>query len=313
MERREQYDPEDIEALLMERPFEELLPEERAFVLRHLKDADEYEAMRATLNALRNLHDDHEPVVADATVRENVMAAFREQRRPRLQIWLNSVGALFIPGESRGFWMPTLRMASLATVVGLGVWGLYRVGGGMQDTGLAQLHEVENKETPVAKEPKPAEVVDTAEPASALADSGPDVFDRSSQADAVAQAGPSEEIPLKNIEVEDLTFADKSTFSRVENEAAADEAGAPIVLFDAVSVDSTGERSVALGAAAASGSAAVQEEQLDEVAAVSKKKTESEADGRRERKKDQELRSNTESASSQALDAKLLSLQNAAW
>lgn len=297
----------------MERPFEELLPEERAFVLRHLKDADEYEAMRATLNALRNLHDDHEPVVADATVRENVMAAFREQRRPRLQIWLNSVGALFIPGESRGFWMPTLRMASLATVVGLGVWGLYRVGGGMQDTGLAQLHEVENKETPVAKEPKPAEVVDTTEPASALADPAPDVFDRTAQADAGAQAGPSEEIPVKNIEVEDLTFADKSTFSRAENEAAADEAGAPIVLFDAVSLDSTAQPNAAPGTTTASGSAAVQGEQLAEVVAKTKKEAKLEADSRRERRKEQESNAAADASSSQALDTRLLTLQNAAW
>ena len=42
MERREQYDPDDIEALLMERPFHDLLPEERAFVPRHLSARDAY-------------------------------------------------------------------------------------------------------------------------------------------------------------------------------------------------------------------------------------------------------------------------------
>ena len=38
MERREHYDPEDIESLLQERGFDELLEEERAYVLRHLTE-----------------------------------------------------------------------------------------------------------------------------------------------------------------------------------------------------------------------------------------------------------------------------------
>ena len=46
MERRELYDPEDIESLLQERGYDELLEEERAFVLRHLSGREEYEAMR---------------------------------------------------------------------------------------------------------------------------------------------------------------------------------------------------------------------------------------------------------------------------
>lgn len=313
MERREQYDPEDIEALLMERAFEELLPEERAFVLRHLKDADEYEAMRATLNALRNLHEDNEPVVADMAVRENVMAAFREQRRPRLQIWLNSVGALFIPGESRGFWMPSLRLASLAAVLGIGVWGLYRVAGGVQDANLAQLREVEKNGAPTAEVPMPGEAADIPEPASTMADSAPMVSNWSAQADASAQAGPTEESPMKEIDVEDLTFGDKSTLLRAEDEAAADDADATVALLDVVRLDSTLQRSSAPGAATVSGSATAQGEQLAEVAANTKKEAKLEADTRRERMKDLEYKAHAEAASSQALDAKLLTLQNAAW
>lgn len=313
MERREQYDPEDIESLLMERPFEELLPEERAFVLRHLKDADDYEAMRATLNALRNLHEDNEPMVADATVRENVMAAFRDQRRPRLQIWLNGVGALFIPGESRGFWMPSLRLASLAAVVGIGVWGLYRVGGGMQDAGLAQLNEAEKEEAPPGVQPTPTEEANAPEAASATADSAPIVSNWSAQADAVVQAEPSEEGLAKNIDVEDLTFVDAPAHSRSADEASMGEVEEHVALYDAAALDSVAQPSPARAARPTSDAAVAREEQLVEVAAVSKKKTESEADSRRERKKDQDFRSDAESASSQALDAKLLSLQNAAW
>ena len=104
MERREQYDPEDIEALLLERPFHDLLPEERAFVLRHLSGQDEYESMRATLNAMRNLDDQRAPITADPAVRDNVMAAFRTQQQPQWRIWLNSVGALFVPKDGFTMW-----------------------------------------------------------------------------------------------------------------------------------------------------------------------------------------------------------------
>ena len=45
MEPRELYDPEDIEQLLIERAFDELLEEERAFVLRHLSDRTEATAL----------------------------------------------------------------------------------------------------------------------------------------------------------------------------------------------------------------------------------------------------------------------------
>ncbi|QQR86420.1 MAG: hypothetical protein IPJ76_17820 [Flavobacteriales bacterium] len=313
MERREQYDPEDIESLLMERPFEELLPEERAFVLRHLKDADEYEAMRATLNALRNLHEDNEPVAADATVRENVMAAFREQRRPRFQIWLNSVGALFIPGESRGFWMPSLRLASLATVVGLSVWGLYRAGSGVQDAGFAELNEVEKKEAPPEAQPMPTEEANASLKGSSMADSAHVISNWSAQADGAVQAEPAEEGSLKNIALEDLTYADASTHLQSADEVSLDEAGEPVTHLGAVAMDTTAPLSPARTTSAAPDAAAAREEQLAEVAAVSKKKVEMEADSRRERKKDQEFRADAEAASSQALDAKLLTLQNAAW
>lgn len=312
MERREQYDPEDIEALLMERPFEELLPEERAFVLRHLKDADEYEAMRATLNALRNLHEDNEPLVADAAVRENVMAAFREQRRPRLQIWLNSVGAMFVPGESRGFWMPSLRLAGLAAVVGLGVWGLYRAGGGVQDAGLARLHEAGNKEAPPETQPMPTEEL-TASEAAAMADSTPAVSDPAALGDIAVSSALSEVESSKNILMEDLADAEASTGFRSADKAGMSEAEEPVALSNAVALDSTLPPSAAPAEHTASGAAVAREEQLEAVATVAKKKTAFETDERRDRKKDLAFKANEEAASSQPLDGKLLTLQNAAW
>lgn len=124
MEPRELYGPEDIEQLLIERPFDELLEEERAFVLRHLSDRAEYQRMRALL--LR-VHEDDHPATdldADPAIRENVMAAFRAQQHPQWRIWLNSVGGFLIPREPAQFWKPALAFGTLALLVTVGVIGL---------------------------------------------------------------------------------------------------------------------------------------------------------------------------------------------
>jgi hypothetical protein len=122
MERREHYDPEDIERLLQERSFDQLLEEERAYVLRHLESRDEYEAMRALLHQVRD--DDQPAVQADADAREKVMRAYRQEHRPQWQIWLNSIAALLRPQEGMAmpFLRPAIAIASLALLVTAGVW-----------------------------------------------------------------------------------------------------------------------------------------------------------------------------------------------
>ena len=112
MERRERYDPEDIESLLSERSFDELLEEERAYVLRHLTDRNEYETMRGLLLHMRTSDREQEPLVAPDSVRSNVINAFRAQQRPKWQIWLNSVGPLLWPKEMSALWRPALAFAS---------------------------------------------------------------------------------------------------------------------------------------------------------------------------------------------------------
>lgn len=121
MERREHYDPEDIENLLQERGFDELLEEERAFVLRHLSGRDEYEAMRSLLLQVREDDRRMEPLTLDPAIRENVIAAFRAQQRPQWQVWLNSVGTLLWPKEVSAMWRPALAFATLAVLIVVGV------------------------------------------------------------------------------------------------------------------------------------------------------------------------------------------------
>lgn len=121
MDRRERYDPEDIETLMQERSFDELLEEERAYVLRHVSDRAEYEAMRALLLHLRDTPQDHGPIEADPAIRGKVMQAFRAQQQPEWRIWLNSVRAWLVPENAFALWRPALAFASLALVIGTAV------------------------------------------------------------------------------------------------------------------------------------------------------------------------------------------------
>lgn len=121
MERREHYQPEDIESLLHERAYDELLEEERAFVLLHLSGKEEYEAMRSLLSRVREDDRRTPQLVADSAVREHVLTAFRAQQRPQWSIWLNSLGALLWPKEMSAMWRPALALASVALLIVAGV------------------------------------------------------------------------------------------------------------------------------------------------------------------------------------------------
>jgi len=119
MERRELYEPEDIEQLLIERPYDELLEMERAFVLRHLSGRDEYEAMRALLLKVHDDDADMAPIEAEPSVRAHVMDIFRSEQRPQWRIWLNSVHAFLLPKEASAMWRPALALGSVALVAWL--------------------------------------------------------------------------------------------------------------------------------------------------------------------------------------------------
>ena len=117
MERPERYDPEDLEHLMLERGFDELLEEERAYALRHLENRAEYERMRALLHHVRDDKRDHAPMDAAPVVRERVLAAFRVQQRPQWRIWLNSVGGFLLPSRPSMYWRPALALGTVAVLV----------------------------------------------------------------------------------------------------------------------------------------------------------------------------------------------------
>ncbi|MCB0770225.1 MAG: hypothetical protein KDC00_07450 [Flavobacteriales bacterium] len=154
MERRERYDPEDIENLLTERGFDELLEEERAFVLRHMSGREEYDRMRALLHYTRPDERSHTMIEPEERVRTNVMNAFRAQREPTWRVWLNSVMAWFAPSETADLWRPALALGTLALLVIAGVFTVQYVGG-PEHGGLAEAREAErstSKSTPTQVE-----------------------------------------------------------------------------------------------------------------------------------------------------------------
>jgi hypothetical protein len=148
MERREHYDPEDIENLLQEREFDELLEEERAYVLRHLSSREEYEHMRSLLLHMRQTGHSGTSIEAGPEVREAVMQAFRAQQNPQWRVWLNSIGTVLLPQEGT-LWRPAFALGMVLLLVGIGV---YLVQEPLPGTGTQELAEVRQRkaeETPV--------------------------------------------------------------------------------------------------------------------------------------------------------------------
>lgn len=145
MDRRERYDPEDIESLMSERAFDELLPEERAFVLRHLSGREEYGAMRALLQQVRTLKGEDEPLVPDPDVRERVLHTFRTHHQRRPGFSLNTVFAWLLPPSSSTPWLrPALALAGVALLVGMAFFLVDRAGVG-RGAALAEVKGVEER------------------------------------------------------------------------------------------------------------------------------------------------------------------------
>lgn len=184
MERREQYDPEDIENLLHERSFDELLEEERAYVLRHLNGREEYEQMRALLRQVRDDERLHRPIEADGHVRENVLEAFRAQQRPQWRVWLNSIGGIFLPREGFAMWRPALAIAMLLVLFGVSFYMVRSPIAGTTERELAEVRQKKAEEPLPVKKPAVADTINTELKEEHNADTGSVVEDRSGQVPA---------------------------------------------------------------------------------------------------------------------------------
>lgn len=149
MERPERYDPEDLEHLMLERSFDELLEEERAYALRHLESRAEYERMRALLHHVREGKSTQAPMDAAPAVRERVLQAFRAQQEPQWQIWLNSVGGFLLPAHPSSYWRPVLALGTVAALI----FGSLTLWNGLGHDEHPALAEVKQQEAPAPSGP----------------------------------------------------------------------------------------------------------------------------------------------------------------
>lgn len=319
MERREQYDPEDIESLLTERSFDELLAEERAFVLRHLSGRDEYEQMRALLHYVRPDERSRPTIEPEDRVRTNVIAAFRAQQQPQWRVWLNSIAVWLVPREAFAIWRPALAFASLALLIVAGVVAVRQFGA---ETGSAQLAEVKEvnglqEEKAATEQTVRSETMDTVFPIRTAKEPSASVGETSNT--SVAQASSATEPPtaMLDLEVAETKFMeqveDASSDAVTDDQVREDLAAAERNEKDMVSAPATtGATSTA---AAPTLSHVVTQDELVRNQSMANVSEVSKATKARKRSVDMEKAPDVTVSSSRSLgqDPALLGLINSGW
>jgi|GEM_PF-6330560 len=122
MNEQDTYRFEDIEALLMSKRFDELLDEERSFILQHVQDAAEYASMRDMLLQMHELsfsNDMQEPPEALHTALLHGFAEHAERERgfrPRFAPWIGWAIAATVVGFVVIFFAPMWKSTETAQV-----------------------------------------------------------------------------------------------------------------------------------------------------------------------------------------------------
>lgn len=121
MKRNEKYDPEDIESLMLHKQFNELYPEEKEFVLRHLDDEQAYENMRKLLLEIREIAASDDMLTPDPSIREYLLSELSREKKGRFSVWLNS---LFTAPDIPWFRQTGTRLAFGMVILLVGVAGM---------------------------------------------------------------------------------------------------------------------------------------------------------------------------------------------
>jgi hypothetical protein len=120
MNEQDAYRFEDIEALLMSKRFDELLDEERSFILQHVQDAAEYTSMRDMLLQMHELsfsNELQEPPEALSTALLHEFAEHAERERgyrPRFAPWMGWAIAASVVGFVVIFFAPLWKSTDTA-------------------------------------------------------------------------------------------------------------------------------------------------------------------------------------------------------
>lgn len=170
MERDERYDPQDIEKLMQEKSFAELLADEQEFVLKHLENESEYEQVRSVMFSIKEHIEDGGTVAPPPELRRELIAAFKKEQKKGYRYWLNSISVLFFPQEGHAFWAPAMRFASVAALIGIAFFSYQQWNSLSTTPQLAELNDKVDMEeiSPLSEPPEAVENSDFSEESTEL-------------------------------------------------------------------------------------------------------------------------------------------------
>lgn len=116
------YDPEDIESLMLHKSFDELYPEEREFVLRHVNGPEEYESMRKMWHELNQGASGEDWLEPDPAIRKNLMALFPGEKKGGFKVWLNTLFNSLNPPQITWYRRPSMQLALGLVVIAVAIW-----------------------------------------------------------------------------------------------------------------------------------------------------------------------------------------------
>lgn len=94
MRKKMNFQPDDIESLLLSKKFDELGSDEKEFVLNHVDSEEEYESMRKMLRDILEQQDYSALPEPPASIKANLLAEFAQEKKGGFAIWLNSLFAM---------------------------------------------------------------------------------------------------------------------------------------------------------------------------------------------------------------------------
>lgn len=99
-----QYISEDFETLLIQKSFEQLLPEEKTFVLQHVQGQEEYDQLRQLFFQVIELGQENDDLVPDPKVKQHLDKLFEDKsnnsvpwyRQPLFWSGISGIAAIFV-------------------------------------------------------------------------------------------------------------------------------------------------------------------------------------------------------------------------
>lgn len=119
MSEKIKYDPTDMESLLLNKDFENLFPEEKEFVLKHIDNQEEYNSMRAMLLQFSDMDGTNDLEPSSQTL-DFLMEEFVTEEKRGFKWWLNSVFAGLFPSDRSWVKQPGFQLAMATCVVVVG-------------------------------------------------------------------------------------------------------------------------------------------------------------------------------------------------